>query len=423
LSADLSRRAFLTGAGAAGVLGAAGLTVGLTGCTREHSASGASSKAGAGGGSGDDTVVPFRGDHQAGITTPTQDRLAFAAFDVTSTSRDDLRAMLVTWTAAAEAMTQGNQVPGGATDPAAPPADTGEAVGLPASALTVTIGFGPSLFDDRFGLAGRRPAALEQLPALPGDALQPERSGGDLCIQACANDPQVAFHAVRNLARLGRGTAVMRWSQLGFGRTSSTGESQATPRNLMGFKDGTRNIKSDDHAALDANIWVPRSTDQAWMGGGSYLVARRIRMLIEAWDRDYLADQENVFGRFKTSGAPLTGSHEFDTPDFSKQDAEKPMIPANAHIRLASPENNGGIKILRRGYSYTDGIDPATGELDAGLFFIAFQNNPSTHFAALQRKLGAHDALGEYIRHTSSAVFACPPGLAGDESWATQLFG
>lgn len=413
MSANVSRRAFLTGAGAAGVLGAAGLTVGLGGCTREHASTSDS---------GDSSIVPFRGDHQAGITTPTQDRLAFAAFDVTSTSRDDLHAMLVTWTAAAEAMTRGQQVPGGATDPAAPPADTGEAVGLPASALTVTIGFGPSLFDDRFGLAGRRPAALEELPALPGDALQPQRSGGDLCIQACSNDPQVAFHAVRNLARLGRGTAVMRWSQLGFGKTASTGSGQATPRNLMGFKDGTRNIKSDEKSALDANIWVPRSSDQAWMTGGSYLVARRIRMLIEAWDRDYLADQENVFGRFKASGAPLTGNSEFDTPDFSKQDDEKPVIPSNAHIRLASADNNDGIRILRRGYSYTDGIDPATGELDAGLFFIAFQNDPRTHFVALQRKLGVHDALNEYISHTSSAVFACPPGLAAGQTWASQLF-
>ena len=373
-------------------------------------------------GSGDASVVAFRGAHQAGIVTPAQDRLAFAAFDITSTSPDDVRSMLETWTAAAEAMAHGNQVPGGATNPAAPPADTGEALGLPASALTITIGFGPSLFDDRFGLAARRPAALAELPALPGDFLQPEISNGDLCIQACANDPQVAFHAMRNLARLGRGTAVMRWSQLGFGRTSSTGSDQATPRNLMGFKDGTRNIKSDQTDVLDQHVWVGDDTDQPWMKGGSYLVSRRIRMLIEAWDRDYLADQENVFGRFKSSGAPLTGKTEFDTPDLTKTDAGKLVIPATAHIHLASRETNDGVQILRRGYSYTDGIDPATGELDAGLFFIAFQNDPATHFVALQRKLGANDNLNEYIKHTSSAVFACPPGLSAGQSWASPLF-
>jgi deferrochelatase/peroxidase EfeB len=413
-----SRRTFLTGAGATGALTAVGLAVGAAGCTDEHPKS-----AGVQAAKGDPSVVSFRGAHQAGIATPAQDRLAFAAFDVVTKSRAELASMLQAWTAAAEAMTQGKQVPGGASNPAAPPADTGEALGLPASSLTVTIGYGPSLFDDRFGLAARRPAALRELPALPGDALQPDRSGGDLCIQACANDPQVAFHAVRNLARLGRGTVVMRWSQLGFGRTSSTGSTQATPRNLMGFKDGTRNIKSNETGALNDNVWVGSETDQSWMTGGSYLVARRIRMRIESWDRDFLADQQNVFGRFKSSGAPLTGTDEFDAPNFEQADGGHPVIPDNAHIRLASAETNGGIRILRRGYSYTDGIDPATGELDAGLFFIAFQKDPSTHFVALQRKLGVHDALNEYISHTGSAVFGCPPGLKAGETWAGQLFG
>jgi deferrochelatase/peroxidase EfeB len=414
VSANVSRRAFLTGAGA---LGLAGVAAGLAGCTdaKPHPPSAS--------GSGDASVVPFRGEHQAGIDTPAQDRLAFAAFDVTSTRGGDLRSMLTEWTAAAEAMTLGRQVPGGASDLAAPPADTGEAVGLPASALTVTIGYGPTLFDDRFGLAARLPAALQPLPALPGETLQPERTGGDLCVQACANDPQVAFHAIRNLARLGRGTVVMRWSQLGFGRTSSTSSSQATPRNLMGFKDGTRNIKSDQHDDLAAHVWVGDDGDQAWMRGGSYLVARRIRMLIESWDRDYLADQQRVFGRFKASGAPLTGTAEFDPPDFSKRSGGEPVIPADAHIRLAAPENNDGVKLLRRGYSYTDGIDPVTGELDAGLFFVVFQRDPRTHFVPVQRKLGAHDALTEYITHTGGGLFGCPPGLRAGQSWADQLFG
>jgi deferrochelatase/peroxidase EfeB len=213
----------------------------------------------------------------------------------------------------------------------------------------------------------------------------------------------------------------LRWPQLGFGRTSSTSASQITARNLMGFKDGTRNIKSDETAELDAHVWVGAETDQPWMKGGSYLVSRRIRMLVEAWDRDYLADQQNVFGRFKTSGAPLTGVREFDPPDLTKQGAGKPVIADNAHIRLASPDSNDGLRILRRGYSYTDGIDPATGELDAGLFFIAYQQDPRTQFVVLQRKLGAHDALNEYIVHTASGLFACPPGLAAGATWADGL--
>ncbi|HEY2273384.1 MAG TPA: iron uptake transporter deferrochelatase/peroxidase subunit, partial [Jatrophihabitantaceae bacterium] len=365
---------------------------------------------------GTGAVVPFYGAHQAGIATPAQDRLAFAAFDVTTTDRSELQTMLAQWAADAAQMTKGLPIGAVETAPENPPIDTGEALGLPAAQLTITVGFGPSLFDDRFGLSGHRPAALEKLPPLPGDALEATRSGGDLCVQACSDDPQVAFHVIRNFARVARGTAVMRWSQLGFGRTSSTSTSQQTPRNLMGFKDGTRNIKSESADEMNSFVWVGDETDQPWLKGGSYLVARRIRMLIESWDTDYLADQEKVFGRAKNSGAPLTGTREFDKPNLSATKGGKPVIDLNAHIRLAAPASNDGQMILRRGYSYTDGIDARTGLLDAGLFFLAYQKDPRKQFIPIQRRLGQNDLLNEYIRHTGSAVFAVPPGLsaAGD---------
>ena len=368
-------------------------------------------------------VVPFYDPHQAGIATDAQDRLAFAAFDVTSTNVDDLKAMLGLWAAAASRMTAGLPVGSVEGQPQSPPVDTGEALGLHPAELTITVGFGPSLFDDRFGLAKRKPAALEPIPSLPGDALDPGSSDGDICVQACSNDPQVAFHVIRNFARIGRGTAVMRWSQLGFGRTSSTSTGQATPRNLMGFKDGTNNIKAEDQAALDRFVWVSDS-DQTWMNGGSYLVSRRIRMLIESWDADYLADQENVFGRTKDTGAPLGAKNEFDVVNLvAKTKGGEPVIPQFAHIRLASPSNHGGEKILRRGYSYTDGNDPTTGQLDAGLFFICFQKDPGKQFVPIQTALGSHDALNEYIKHVSSAVFAIPKGLSGPGDWfGKELF-
>jgi deferrochelatase/peroxidase EfeB len=410
----VDRRRFLGGAlGAAGALAAGGAGFGVA------KAVGADDRAGA-----DAATVPFYGRHQAGIATPAQDRLAFAAFDVTTTDVDALQRMLGTWAAAAAQMTKGLPIGAVETAPQVPPIDTGEALGLPAADLTITVGFGPSLFDDRFGLAAKRPAALAPIPTLPGDTLDPDRSGGDLGVQACADDPQVAFHAIRNFARLARGVAVLRWSQLGFGRTSSTSTAQDTPRNLLGFKDGTNNIKAENTDEMDRFVWVGAEGDQPWMRGGSYLVARRIRMLIESWDTDYLADQEAVFGRFKNSGAPLTGRHEFDPVDLDALEDNKPVIPLDAHIRLASPHTNGGQKILRRGYSYTDGIDPDTGLLDAGLFFIAFQKDPRTQFVPLQRKLGSHDALNEYIRHTGSALFAVPPGLSGPgDWWGKTLFG
>ena len=406
----LSRRGFLGGVGAAG----AGL--GIAAAVAATHAEAVSSP-----GSDVAAKIDFHGRHQAGIGTASQDRLAFAAFDVTTTDRAALRRLLQDWTAAAVAMTEGALVPGPSHEPVAPPADTGEAVGLPPSGLTVTIGFGPSLFDDRFGLADRRPAALAPLPPLPGDELDDLRSGGDIAIQACSNDPQVAFHVIRNLARIASGSAVMRWSQLGFGRTSSTSDGQSTPRNLFGFKDGTRNIHGEDRSAMADHVWV-HDADQPWMQGGTYLVSRRIRMLIESWDRDFLADQESIFGRFKTSGAPLTGHHELDDPDYAATSPDgRPVIPDGSHIRLASPENNGGLRILRRGFSYTDGMDP-NGLLDAGLFFICFQDDPQS-FVTLQRKLGAHDALNEYIKHTGSGLFACPTGLPDrSRTWADHLF-
>src|SRR3984885_11670010 len=411
-----SRRQLLAGAGAFGAGAVAG---GLAGYfTRPAEASPAGGGAPAGGGG---QPVPFYGPHQAGIATPAQDRLAFGSLNVVAgASRADLRDLLRAWTAAAARMAGGRLI-GEVSSPYAPPVDTGEAVGSPVSRLTVTLGYGPALFDHRFGLAGKKPAALAQLPPLPNENLDPAYTGGDLCLQACSDDPLVAFHAVRNLARVGMGVVEHRWMELGFGRTSTTTTAQATPRNLLGFKDGTRNIKSEDTELMNRYVWVGGESDQAWLRGGSYLIARKIRIFVENWDRDYLQDQENTIGRAKVSGAPLSGGTEFTAPALPARDsAGQPVIPRDAHIRLASFEHNGGTRILRRGYSFTDGIDPQTGTLLGGLFFLAFMKNPA-QFIRLQQALAA-DALNEYIHHTGSAVFACPPGLRPGQHWGGGLF-
>ncbi len=408
---ELTRRRLLAsaGAGAAGIGlgGAAGYLVG-------------SEKAEASDGTGS---VPFYGDHQAGIATPAQDRLHFAAFDLIDTNPAALRELLQEWSAAAAEMTVGQMVGDANSVQLAPPDDTGETVGLLPSRLTVTIGFGPSLFERRgLGLSGKRPGALREIPPLPADELNEGESGGDLCVQACSDDPQVAFHAVRNLARIGRGTVVMRWSQLGFGRTASTSRSQDTPRNLMGFKDGTANIKAEDGEAMDRFVWVG-GDGPAWMRGGTYMVTRRIRMLLEIWDRSALADQEETIGRDKYRGAPLGGSEEFESLDLEAEKGGKPVIPVDAHVRLASASANNGERILRRGYSFTDGVDESLGELEAGLFFIAFQRDPERQFVAIQRRLGSSDALNEYIKHVGSAVFAVPPGARSGGYVGETLLG
>ena len=433
-----SRRRFLTGAAAAGVGAAAGFAAGygVRGVADADvvpeavAAAVATSMAAV-----SDNVVPFYGPRQAGITTPQQERLMFAAFDVTTRDVDELKRMLGRWSAMAARMTEGKQVSDSPTKPQQPPFDTGEAMDLGAHSLTITVGFGPSLFDDRFGLADRRPPELTAFGTIPGDAvMRPELSDGDLCVQACADDPQVVFHAIRNLARAARGTATLRWSQLGFGRASSTGANQVTPRNLMGFKDGTRNVRSDDTAKLDAHVWVGAngtdSTQQLapeheWMRGGSYVVARKIRMEIESWDTDPLDDQEKIFARLKATGAPVTGGDEFADPDYDAVGPDgRPVIDVDAHIRLAAPEQNNGLTILRRGYNYTDGQDPATGKLAAGLFFIAFQRDPQTQFKALQTRLGKSDLLNEYIAHIGGGLWACPGGVSGPGDWfGKKLFG
>ncbi|MBM4524167.1 deferrochelatase/peroxidase EfeB [Rhodococcus hoagii] len=411
----LSRRRLFGAVGAGAVLAGAGAAVGRLSAPEAVTST--------------SEVVPFRGIHQAGIVTAAQDRMHFVAFDVITDSRDELVAMLKKWTEMAARMTAGEEA---AADGAVgageynPPTDTGEALDLHASKLTLTIGFGPSLFDangkDRFGIADRKPAALADLPKFTGDALEPARSGGDIAIQACADDPQVAVHAVRNLARVGFGVVAVRWSQLGFGRTSSTSTTQATPRNLFGFKDGTRNIKAEDPAALSEFVWVDPQDDQAWMAGGSYLVARRIRMLIEPWDRTTLHEQERVFGRTKGTGAPLGRKDEFDDLQLGAKGAGgKLVIDKDAHVRLASAEELNGIQILRRGYNFTDGTD-GFGHLDAGLFFIAYCRDPQKQFVPMQQNLARNDALNEYIKHVGSAVFAVPPGVGDGDYWGSTLF-
>ncbi len=402
-----SRRTLLSLAG----LGAVGVGASVTGAIASDSPSTATPVV---------DVVPFDGRHQAGIATAVQANLHFASFDVVATERADVVSLLKDWTLAAREMTAGIRVGGPGPPPGgnlAPPTDTGEARGLSASRLTLTVGFGPGLFDDRFGLRAQRPAALVDLPKFPGDTLDPARCGGDIAIQACADDPQVAVHAIRNLSRIAAGRAAVRWAQLGFGKASSTDTSSPTPRNLFGFKDGTANVQGHNAKALAKHVWAARGDDAdtaSWMTGGSYLVNRRIRMTVETWDRGSLFDQEQIVGRTKAVGAPLGQKHEHDPihPD---------RLPVDSHVRLAHPSQFGGVKMLRRGFNFVDGAD-GFGHLDAGLFFLAYQRDPRTAFVPVQLALSRADAMMEYLRHTGSGVWACPPGVRADGYWGDTLF-
>lgn len=385
------------------------------------------------------TTYPFRGDHQAGITTPAQDNMFTAAFDVSTTDVGELKTLLSDWAVAAEQMTAGELIGGQpSSNKQLPPKDTGEAWGYKPNGLTITFGVGRGLFvdaegNDRFGLAAKMPAILKEgMPSFSGDQLHAAQSDGDLLIQACSNDAQVCVHAIRNLTRIAFGTATLRWSQVGYGRTSSTSVDQETPRNLFGFKDGTNNIKAEDPAdQLNEHLWVQPGDDAAasWMAGGTYYVARRIRMLAEVWDRLRLIEQEQTMGRDKRYGAPLSianptkSSEEFTAVDYAaKNDKGDTLVPADAHIAVVSPEQNQGRRMLRRGYNYTDGSD-SLGLLQTGLFFIAFVRDPRTNFYPILDRMTRSDALQEYLKHEAAALFAIPPGIKkGDTMVAASLF-
>jgi len=377
-------------------------------------------------------VVPFFGEHQAGILTPVQRHTCFAAFDLATAKREDVSDLLRRWTDGAARMSVGAMAAALPIDDGNASSDAGDTVGLPPARLTVTFGLGATLFvkegADRYGLAARRPAAFVDMPVFPGDQLVEARSGGDLSAQACADDPEVAMHAVRELARLAYGVADLRWVQTGFNGGYGVGE---TPRNLMGFKDGTNNPPVAEAAVSDEVVWVG-SEGPAWMRGGSYVVYRRSRIALEHWDRMKTAFQEQTFGRQKLSGAPLGQQHEHDEPDLAATDSDgNPIIPENSHIRLAAAESNDGARIYRRAFSYDDGANYVAErwppwkqgmEFDAGLLFICYQRDPRTGFIKLFERMAKFDMMNQFVTNTASAMFACPGGIPMDGFVGQGLF-
>jgi len=383
-------------------------------------------------GEGAASVAPFRGAHQGGIVTPQQAHTFFAAFDLTTDKRGAVETLLRVWTDAAERLCAGQPVDIPASGDQTLQPDPADVRGLSAARLTLTFGFGAGLFvkdgHDRYGLRAHRPEAFVDLPNFPGDQLTPARTGGDLSVQACADNPQVAFHAIRQLARLGYGVAEIRWVQSGFVSDYGAGR---TPRNLMGFKDGTGNPSPDDPKAMDALVWAGEEAP-AWMRGGSYLVVRRARIALEHWDRMNVAFQEQTFGRRKLSGAPLGAEHESDPIDLDAKDADgNPVIPENSHVRIAHQASLDGARILRRAYSYNDGANFTAErwppwrqgmEFDAGLVFMCYQRDPRSGFIKIFEKMSRYDMMNQFVTNTGGGHFACPAGVAEGEFIGQRLF-
>ncbi|MFF0505640.1 iron uptake transporter deferrochelatase/peroxidase subunit [Streptomyces fimicarius] len=410
----VSRRRLLGTAGAAGatglVLGAGGGAAGYAATRPDEPA--ALTTVGA-------TEAMFHGKHQPGITTPLQARGHLVAFDLAAgAGRKEAAALLRRWSAVAKELMAGRPAAGG---PDGPGHDTGIALDAGPSSLTVTFGFGRTFFA-RTGLADRLPAALDPLPAFSADALDAKRSNGDLWAQIGADDALVAFHALRALQKEAAGTARVRWQMNGFNRTPGATAQPMTARNLMGQIDGTGNPKPADED-FERRVFVPASPGkpQEWMEGGSYAVVRRIRMLLDDWEKLPVERQERVIGRRKADGAPLSGGSETTEMDLDKAGPDgRLVIPDNAHARISSPEKNGGAAMLRRPFSYHDGI-AEDGTPDAGLLFICWQADPFRGFVPVQRKLDRGDALSPFLRHEASGVFAVPGGAAEGEYIGQRL--
>lgn len=379
----MDRREFLKKAG----IGGAGLALGLSGASAFFANKDQGSKNIADG----QEEISFYGKHQAGITTPMQKNIYFVVLDIRTTDKNELIQLFKDWTDYSQKLVNGELVKKDGSNALLPPSDTGETVGLNPYRLTLTFGVSAS-FLTKLGLEKKRPKLFRDLPAFPKEQLREQYTGGDIVIQACADDEQVAFHAVRNLIRKGRNKVTMKWSQSGF---AAIGDRMETPRNLFGFKDGTANVTSEKD--FNKVVWAD---SQDWMNNGSYMAVRRIIMHLETWDRTNLQEQENTFGRYKESGAPFGKKNEFDEVDLS-------LLPVDSHVRLAKEVD---LPILRRSYSYSDGIDPKTGQFDAGLLFIAFQKDPD-RFVKIQTNLGADDKMNEYVTHIGSGLFACFGGV------------
>jgi deferrochelatase/peroxidase EfeB len=309
-----------------------------------------------------------------------------------------------------------------ARDPHYPPHDSG-ILGpkVVPDNLTITVALGQSLFDQRYGLNDLKPKRLSAMGNFPNDQLDPTLCHGDLLLQFCANEAETNLHALRDIIKNLSDVITLRWKMEGFQQPNKLNKPRTTSvRNLLGFKDGSANLDPQDEALMDSLTWVQENADEpAWAVGGSYQVVRVVRNLVERWDRTPLQEQETIMGRKRDTGIPLGMNHESDIPDYSN-DPEGMRVPLDTHIRLANPRTKATDenRILRRGFNYSRGFDPA-GQLDMGLLFVCFQADLEKGFIAVQNRLNG-EALEEYIKPIGGGYFFALPGITDQRQYLGQ---
>lgn len=353
-------------------------------------------------------TVTFRSDRQPGVSLSRTPAGIFASFDVTGNDRETLTTTLQRLSSEIERLMIGEPV--AQTDPIRPPDDSGLLGDDPGQTGTViTVAVGASLFDQRFGLADRKPRELISMPLFFNDRLvQLDLSHGDIGVLIHAVSQQAAARALHQIVRVTERRLTLRWVQEGFNELLPAHPDHVAPtRNLMGFRDGTSNPDKTDDAVMDEHVWIqPDDDEPAWAANGTYLATRVIRMLIEFWATAALVRQEQIFGRHRASGAPLGQVLETDDPVFAAT-REGEGVPPGSHIARAHP-SEGGPRILRSGFSYLNGVD-SSGELDQGLLFLSYQRSLNAGFLAVQRRLDG-EPLEDYIKPVGGGLFFVLPG-------------
>lgn len=346
--------------------------------------------------------VDFDGDHQAGVATPPQANLNLVGYNL----KEGADAKAVTrlmrlWTEDARRLASG-QNPLGSLEP--------EMVAWPAN-LTITCGFGEPLFR-KANLVP--PEWLHNIPSMSRDELDPKWGQTDLVMQICCDDPVMSAWAMRHMTRAGMDYVDTAWVQQGFVNAHGATPEGETPRNLFGQVDGTVNPHTAEELAQQ--VWIPDGP----FAGGTSLVVRRIAMHLDEWELLDRRSREETVGRTLDTGAPLSGGDEFTEPDLQARDEYGlPVIDPNSHMARAREVD---AKILRRPYNYNLPPEPGATELtNAGLIFMAYQQDPDASFTPMLAHLDEADRLNEWITHIGSAVYYIPPGTSEGEFWGQGL--